>query len=103
MAEPVKVIGVLTPLPGKAEALHRLLSGLVSASRQEPGNRRYDLWRSSDPLRFVVDELYADADANAAHRASPHYRSYLAQIGDLAERTAFILAPVDLAGTYDDR
>ena len=64
-------------------------------SRAELGNLRYDLWQDqSDPNRFVLDELYADADAVAAHRETPHFQNYLSQIGDLAERGAFVLNPV---------
>ncbi len=67
----------------------------LKPSRAEPGNLRYDLWQDqSDPNRFVLDELYADADAVAAHRATPHFQNYLSQIGDLAERAAFVLNPV---------
>ena len=36
----------------------------------------------------------ADADAVAAHRATPHFQNYLSQIGDLAERAALVLNPV---------
>ena len=35
-----------------------------------------------------------DADAVAAHRATPHFQNYLSRIGDLAERTALVLNPV---------
>ena len=35
--------------------------------------------------------------AIAAHRATPHFQDYLARIGDLAERSAFVLEPVEVA------
>lgn len=98
MPNPVKIVAILTARPGKADALKTLLDGMIIASRAEPGNLRYDLWHdSSDLTRFVLDELYADAEAVAAHRATPHFQAYLAVINDLAERTALVLSPVNLA------
>ena len=35
-----------------------------------------------------------DAEAVAAHRATPHFQNYIARIGVLAERSAFVLNPV---------
>lgn len=64
----IKIIAVLASRPGKAEA-----------------------------LRILLDELYADEDAIAAHRASPHFNNYLSQIENLAERSAFTLDPVAVA------
>ncbi len=98
MSNPIKIIAVLTARPGKAAALRTLLSGMLAPSRAEPGNLRYDLWQDrADPDRFVLDELYADLAAVAAHRASPHFRSYLAAITDLADRSAFELDPAATA------
>ena len=95
MANPVKIIAVLTARPGVADRLRALLDGMLAPSRAEPGNLRYDLWQDgNEPTRFVLDELYADAEAVAAHRATPHFQAYLAAINDLAERTAFVLDPV---------
>lgn len=94
----VKIMAILTARPGKAEALRALLDGMLAPSRAEPGNLRYDLWQDQgDPARFAIDELYRDADAVAAHRATPHFQNYLAHIGDLADRSSLVLDPVDVA------
>jgi quinol monooxygenase YgiN len=98
MSNPVKIVAILTARPGLTEALYALLSGMTDPSRAEPGNLRYDLWRDpSDPARFVLDELYVDSDAVATHRQTPHFQAYLAHINDLAERTAYVLDPVQVA------
>ena len=47
--------------------------------------------------RFVLDELYVDNAAIAAHRASPHFTDYLSKVADLADRSAFVLDPLDVA------
>lgn len=97
MTAPAKIVATLTARPGKADDLQALLSGMLAPSRAEPGNLRYDLWRDqADASRFVLDELYADNAAIAAHRATPHFQDYLARIGDLAERTALVLDAVEV-------
>ena len=95
MSRPIKVVAVLTARPGRADDLKTLLEGLIAPSRAETGNLRYDLWQDqADSTRFVLDELYTDDAAVTAHRETAHFQAYLARIGDLAERTAFALAPV---------
>ncbi len=98
MTSTVKIVAILAARPGKAEALRALLDGMLAPSRAEPGNLRYDLWQDqTDPNRFVLDELYVDAAAVAAHRATPHFQDYLSKINDLAERTALVLDPLAVA------
>lgn len=95
MPAPVKIVAVLTAHADTADQLRALLDDMLAPSRAEPGNLRYDLWQDqSDPNRFILDELYTDAEAVAAHRATPHFQNYLARIGVLAERSAFVLNPV---------
>ena len=98
MPGPIKIVAILTARTGKADALRDLLHNMLAPSRAEPGNLRYDLWiDQAEPGRFVLDELYADADALAAHRASAHFQIYLASINNLAERSAFTLDPLAIA------
>ncbi|MET0238891.1 MAG: putative quinol monooxygenase [Sphingobium sp.] len=98
MSDTVKIVAILSARPGKAESLRALLDGMIDPSRAEAGNLRYDLWQDqADPARFVIDELYTDAAAVAAHRATPHFQTYLATINDLAEREAIALVPVQVA------
>ncbi|MBB5699829.1 putative quinol monooxygenase [Sphingomonas yantingensis] len=98
MPTPVKIVAILTARPGKEANLRTLLDSMLAPSRGEPGNHRYDLWTDpTTPGRFVLDELYADADAVAAHRATPHFQAYLSQIEALAGRQAFVLDPAAVA------
>ncbi|MTH77463.1 GNAT family N-acetyltransferase [Paracoccus aestuariivivens] len=46
-----------------------LLPDHVALSRAEPANLRFDLSQTEDPLVWRLDELFADADAFAAHQA----------------------------------
>lgn len=98
MPTPIKIVAILAARPGQADALRALLDGMIAPSRAEPGNLRYDLWVDpAEPGRFVLDELYADSAAVAAHRQTPHFLAYLATINDLATRTALTLDPVAIA------
>ncbi|HEY1269784.1 MAG TPA: putative quinol monooxygenase [Candidatus Binatia bacterium] len=98
MANPVKIVAILAAKAGRAGELRALLDGMVIASRAEPGNLQYDLWRDhADAGRFVLMELYKDEAAVAAHRASAHFKNYLSKINDLAERTAMTLDALEVA------
>lgn len=100
MNDTVKITALLTPRPGKAAALEALLFDMAPRCRAEPGNLRWDVWREQgdgDARRFVLDELYRDNEAVAAHRATPHFQHYLVTINDLAERVALVLDPAQVA------
>ncbi len=99
ISQPVKITAILSAWPGKADDLKALLLAMAPQCRAEPGNRRWDVWQDQAvPGRYVLDELYADAAAVAAHRETPHYKAYIGRIGELAERGAHVLDPVDVAG-----
>jgi quinol monooxygenase YgiN len=43
------------------------------------------------------EQRYTDDAAVAAHRATPHFEKYPSKINDLAERTAMMLDPLEVA------
>jgi len=44
-------------------------------SLKEPGVARFDVvQQQDDPVRFVLVEVYRDADAATAHKETKHYR-----------------------------
>ncbi|WP_420992274.1 putative quinol monooxygenase [Cupriavidus sp. 30B13] len=99
MNSPLKVVAVLTAKEGREVELETLLRGLTAPSRAESGNLRYDLWRDiENPRQFVLDELYQDEAAIDSHRATGHFQDYRSRIGDLAERMAVVVRPVDVDG-----
>jgi quinol monooxygenase YgiN len=92
---PVKIAAIIIASPGRADEVEILLRNMAPHCRAEPGNLRWDVWRDqADPDRYVLDELYIDADAVAAHRRSPYYQAYLAAIPALAERMAILCDPI---------
>ena len=47
------------------------------ASVEEPGIARFDvLQQADDPTRFVLIEVYRDADAPARHKETAHYATW---------------------------
>lgn len=50
-------------------------------TRQEPGNRRFDVLRAiHDPQQFFLYEVYQSAEAFAAHQQTAHYLRWKATV-----------------------
>ncbi len=64
--------------PGRrGEFLTGMAANAEASVRDEPGCLRFDVCSvADDPHRFVLYELYTDADAFAAHKASPHFAQW---------------------------
>lgn len=59
------------------EAFKAATSANARASVREPGIARFDVMqRTDDPTRFVLVEVYRDAAAPAAHKATAHYAAW---------------------------
>ena len=104
---PVSVHAVLTPRPEHLAPEHLAvieaeMREMARASRQEPGNLRYDVARERTPsgVRLHISERYRDEAAVQAHRDSAHYQAYRAKAGAwLAEPPQVsVLEEVDVAG-----
>lgn len=64
--------------PGRREEFLAGIAANAEASvRDEPGCLRFDVCAvDGDENRFLLYELYTDADAFAAHKASPHFAQW---------------------------
>ena len=64
--------------PGRrAEFLAGMAANAEASVRDEPGCLRFDVCAvGSDENRFVLYELYTDAAAFEAHKASPHFAQW---------------------------
>jgi len=70
--------------PGGEEAFRAASLANGDASRREPGVVRFDvLGDREDPGRFVLVEVYRDAAAAAAHKATAHYAAWRDAVADL--------------------
>ena len=74
---PYVVVAKWTAKPGEEGAVASALAQLIAPSRAEPGNLLYEVNRDPEnPGAFLLYEQYADADAYAAHGASPHFQEH---------------------------
>ena len=77
----------------REEFLAGMAANAEASVRDEPGCLRFDVSAvAADANRFFLYELYTDAEAFEAHKASPHF----AQWREIAER---VLVPGSQANT----
>ena len=63
--------------PERIEAFRQATIQNARQSVQEPGIARFDfLQHADDPTRFVLVEVYRDADAPARHKETSHYQAW---------------------------
>ena len=63
--------------PDCVEAFRGATIENAQASVQEPGIARFDvIQQQDDPTRFVLVEVYRNADAPAAHKETAHYAKW---------------------------
>ncbi|MEX3918112.1 MULTISPECIES: putative quinol monooxygenase [Paraburkholderia] len=78
----VYLFASITPKPEHVAEVETLMRDMVSHTRKEPGNLRYDLLRRADGAPgFYLYETYVDEAAVQAHRDSAHFVAYRAKIG----------------------
>ena len=68
----------MTVRPGRREEFLTGMAANAEASvRDEPGCLRFDVCSvEGDDSRFLLYELYADAEAFEAHKAAPHFAQW---------------------------
>lgn len=88
----------------KPESVEQFLPLIAENARasvdEEPGCLQFDVMRAEeDPARILLYEVYADAAAFDAHRATPHIATFFAAAkGMIAQQTVRRLARVSAAG-----
>jgi quinol monooxygenase YgiN len=79
----------------REEFVAGIAANAEASVRDEPGCLRFDVSAvATDANRFFLYELYTDAEAFAAHKASPHF----AQWREIAERVLVPGSQVNTAG-----
>jgi quinol monooxygenase YgiN len=83
----LQVIARYTLAPGNEDEVLALLPQLAEASRAEPGNVSFTVYRAlENPRDVVLLERYVSRDAFAAHRETPHFQELvLGKIAPLLE------------------
>jgi quinol monooxygenase YgiN/quercetin dioxygenase-like cupin family protein len=75
-ADLLTAVTFIKGVEGKGAELERELLALTAPTRAEPGNLWYDLYQSTvSPNDFMRLEVWRDAAALDAHKATPHLRA----------------------------
>lgn len=70
--------------PECLEAFKQATIENASNSVQEPGIARFDVVQQQDnPAKFVLIEVYRDADAPAKHKETAHYAKWRDTVADM--------------------
>jgi quinol monooxygenase YgiN len=87
--------------PGTGEAVKRELLSLTAPTRAEPGSVTYDLYQSADQSdRYMRFEVWRDAEALEAHKATPHLKASFERRKDagwMTEITRWVRVPEEAA------
>jgi quinol monooxygenase YgiN len=79
---------------GQADAVGTILGGLVAPTLAEPGVELFIPYRSpTDPLLFLIFELYLDEAGWHAHQETEHFKAAIKELLPRAarrERIAFV-------------
>ena len=74
MENTVYVIARAVAKPGSEEELRALLTGMLAATRAEPGCNFYRLFEAQERGRFYFYELWESKAALKSHAASAHFK-----------------------------
>ncbi len=83
---------------GEEGLVEEALRKMAEPTRAEPGNLDYQVFRyPGQPAVFVLFERYTGEAAFDAHRASPHFKTWLSGrvLPSLDERTRLDLVPLE--------
>ncbi len=70
--------------PDRVEAFKAASAENSRNSLREPGVARFDvLQQQDDPTKFVLIEIYRDAEAPAAHKQTAHYKAWAEAVADM--------------------
>ena len=79
----VKLIARLDAKPGQETLVAEALSELSVPSRAEAGCIQYDVCRSKeDAAKLLVLEEWETQEALDEHMATPHFKTFLAKVGE---------------------
>ena len=70
--------------PESIEAFKKATLENASSSVKEPGVSRFDvIQQADDPTKFILVEVYKDAEASAAHKETAHYARWRDTVADM--------------------
>lgn len=70
--------------PEHVDAFRAATIANAGNSVKEPGIARFDvIQQQDDPTRFVLVEVYRNAEAPARHKETAHYQQWLETVGEM--------------------
>lgn len=88
----IKIAATIAVRPEHRAELLAVFTALVSASRSEEGNLRYDLHQDlNDENRFVFFENWRDRAVVDSHNASAHFQNFLKAIDGKTQAVDIVL------------
>jgi quinol monooxygenase YgiN len=83
-AKTITVVATFQARPGQEAELKKVLTGLVTPTRQEVGCLNYDLHAAPDePAKFLFHENWTSQAHLDAHLQSPHLKALLPRVEEL--------------------
>jgi quinol monooxygenase YgiN len=83
-AKTITVVATFQARPGQEAELKKVLTGLVTPTRQEAGCLNYDLHAAPDePAKFLFHENWTSQAHLDAHLQSPHLKALLPRVEEL--------------------
>ncbi len=83
--------------PEHLEAFQAASVENAKASVEEPGIARFDvIQQADDPTRFVLVEVYRDAEAPARHKETAHYAKWRDTVADMLVEPRFSIKYANL-------
>ncbi|KAF7943509.1 hypothetical protein EAE96_011432 [Botrytis aclada] len=93
---PLHALAIITPAPGKEARLREVMIELgKKVEENEQGVLRYQSFEQYDGEKgnvFVVQEIYEDEAALAAHMVTPHF----IELGKVLSEEGLLGAPLDI-------
>ncbi|KAK2743399.1 hypothetical protein FQN57_004864 [Myotisia sp. PD_48] len=86
MGKEIHIIATITPKPGKADEVIKLLNQAAEQVKaNEPGNYFYYGLKNKKANEIIIVEKYQDKDALGAHASSAHFKAWSVGVKDLVE------------------
>jgi (4S)-4-hydroxy-5-phosphonooxypentane-2,3-dione isomerase len=88
--------------PGMEEAFLAASRENQTGARQEPGNLRFDIYRSKEnPSHFAFSEAYDSEESISLHRETPHYLKWIESATPMMVEPRQRVPGSEIPGSYE--
>ena len=84
-------------LPDQIEAFRQATIANAGESRKEAGVLRFDIFQEEgNPAKFLLIEIYKDADGPALHRQTAHYETWRSTVASMMAQQRYSTKYVEI-------